>query len=90
MSMPGWPLIKKGLEVAMERPDSVCAVCREPKVFTACLGCGKPVCERCARFELIGSGCGCVWPAYYCPACVQDPAINPNASLREPEPSEQT
>lgn len=50
-----------------------------------CLGCGIPVCEACARFELIGSGCGCVWPAYYCHACAFDPAVNPNASFREPE-----
>ncbi len=65
---------------------SSCEICGG-KVFTVCPGCGKAVCQACARFELIGSGCGSVWPVYYCPACVQDPVINPNAILREPEGS---
>jgi hypothetical protein len=62
-----------------------CAMCGGRKLFAACLGCGLELCERCARFELIGSGCGCVWPVYYCKRCVQDPSINLNAMLREPE-----
>jgi len=35
--------------------------------------------------EIVGSGCGCVWPVYYCLNCISNPAINPNALLREPE-----
>jgi hypothetical protein len=35
--------------------------------------------------ELVGSGCGCVWPVYYCLLCVSDPLINPNALLRDPD-----
>jgi hypothetical protein len=65
--------------------DTLCRKCGQEKVFTPCLGCGMPVCETCVRFELIGSGCGCVWPAYYCYTCAFDPAVNPNASFREPE-----
>jgi hypothetical protein len=68
-----------------EREDSLCRKCRQEKVYTTCLGCGMPVCETCVRFELIGSGCGCVWPAYYCYACAFDPAVNPNASFKESE-----
>lgn len=63
----------------------ICGACGGKEFFVACLGCGLGLCEKCARFELIGSGCGCVWPAYYCTRCAQDPAINPNAVLREPE-----
>jgi hypothetical protein len=59
--------------------------CEKAGFFVACLGCGMPLCEPCARFELIGSGCGCVWPVYYCTACARDPMINPNAALREPD-----
>jgi hypothetical protein len=70
-----------------ETKDALCRKCGQEKVFTPCLGCGMPVCETCVRFELIGSGCGCVWPAYYCYTCAFDPAINPNASFREPEDS---
>jgi len=62
-----------------------CEICREKIVFAPCLGCGKRVCDACSRFELIGSGCGCVWPAYYCTDCVGDPLVNPNAMLRDPE-----
>ena len=62
-----------------------CAMCGWRRLFTTCLGCGLELCDRCARFELIGSGCGCVWPVYYCQSCVQNPSINPNAMLREPE-----
>ena len=67
-----------------DKSGSFCEICRG-QVFTTCLGCGKAVCQACARFELIGSGCGSVWPAYYCPGCVMDPDINPNAILREPD-----
>jgi hypothetical protein len=68
-----------------KRKDALCRKCGAGKVFTQCLGCGINVCESCVRFELIGSGCGCVWPAYYCCTCAFDPAVNPNASFREPE-----
>jgi hypothetical protein len=61
---------------------TTCAVCAQHPVFTNCTGCGTGICESCAHFELIGSGCGCVWPAYYCSRCVADPLINPNAPLR--------
>lgn len=63
----------------------ICGKCGHSKVFAVCLGCGAPLCEGCSRFELIGSGCGCVWPVYYCSACAHDPCINPNAMFREPE-----
>ena len=62
-----------------------CQICGGVAIFVTCLGCGIEMCEGCARFELIGSGCGCVWPAYYCAACARNPFINPNAILRDPE-----
>ncbi|HET6459703.1 MAG TPA: hypothetical protein VFG29_02840 [Syntrophales bacterium] len=62
---------------------ALCDICTKAKVFTKCLGCAVSLCEGCACFELIGSGCGCVWPAYYCFACVHDPHINPNAVFKE-------
>jgi len=63
--------------------EVLCGICVKAKVFAKCLGCSVSLCERCACFELIGSGCGCVWPAYYCFACAHDPLINPNAAFRE-------
>jgi hypothetical protein len=41
--------------------------------------CRKPLCEACARFELLAEGCGTVVPAYFCATCVVDPFCNPNA-----------
>ena len=62
---------------------TVCAKCRNPKVFAVCLGCEVKLCEPCSVFELIGSGCGCVWPADYCVDCATDPYVNPNAMFRD-------
>lgn len=70
----------------MAEVAEICAICGVNRKFTVCLGCEIAVCETCSRFELIGSGCGTVWPVYYCPKCSQDPLINPNAIFREPEP----
>ncbi len=67
--------------------EIVCAKCRDPKAYAKCLGCEVTLCESCSIFELIGSGCGCVWPAYYCFDCAHDPCINPNAMFREKKPS---
>ena len=61
-----------------------CDICGG-RVFAACPGCGKSVCQACARLELIGSGCGSVWPVYYCPVCVLDQDINPNAFPSRPK-----
>jgi hypothetical protein len=65
--------------------NDLCGICEKEKVFAKCLGCERLLCEQCALFELIGSGCGCVWPVYYCSTCAHDPMINPNAIFREPE-----
>ncbi|HOK06151.1 MAG TPA: hypothetical protein PK836_03380 [Syntrophales bacterium] len=58
---------------------TVCACCGSPKVFALCADCRRPLCERCARFELLAEGCGTVIPTYFCPACVSNPLVNPNA-----------
>ena len=68
----------------MEPQEKACVTCRAKAVFALCLGCGAGVCDTCAQFELIGSGCGCVWPAYYCSKCAWDPLVNPNAAFRDP------
>jgi len=68
----------------MENKD-ICRICKNAKVFAKCPGCEILICEPCSRFELIGSGCGCVWPVYYCITCARDPMINPNAVFRDPE-----
>ncbi len=57
----------------------VCGHCGKRPSFTKCTGCEIPLCQECACFELIGTGCGTVIPAYYCLLCVKDAKINPNA-----------
>jgi hypothetical protein len=57
----------------------VCGNCGKRLSFIICTGCEIPLCQECACFELIGSGCGTVIPAYYCLLCVKDARINPNA-----------
>ena len=59
--------------------DELCADCRKQKFWTPCTWCKKPLCEACARFELLAEGCGTVVPAYFCATCVVDPCCNPNA-----------
>jgi hypothetical protein len=63
--------------------DEFCADCRKQKFWTPCKWCGKPLCDACAQFELLGEGCGTVVPAYFCAICVMDPFCNPNAMFRE-------
>ena len=78
--------MKKELIMHAQNDGRVCSICHRPPFFTSCSGCGVPLCQECARFELYGHGCGTVMPLYYCRECAQDPHINPNAMLREPEP----
>ncbi|MBN2254532.1 MAG: hypothetical protein JW736_02395 [Deltaproteobacteria bacterium] len=67
----------------------VCSVCRKAPGVITCSGCRKVLlCLSCAHFELVGSGCGTVYPLYYCPACAYDEQINPNACFKDPKPSD--
>lgn len=67
----------------MEDNSKLCEICGTGKGSIICAGCGKMICDKCAHFELLGSGCGTVYPLYYCSACFQDERINPNAGLQE-------
>ncbi|MCX7635751.1 MAG: hypothetical protein N2Z74_08415 [Syntrophales bacterium] len=60
-----------------------CEACGREGGFTPCADCRRELCSSCARFELVGSGCGTVIPVYFCPTCVMDPLINPNAVFRQ-------
>jgi len=67
------------MESRVHTEREVCGHCGKRPSFIKCTGCEIPLCQECACFELIGSGCGTVIPAYYCLHCVKDPRINPNA-----------
>ena len=66
--------------------NELCGICDKEKAFALCPGCGISLCEHCSCLELIGSGCGSVWPVYYCMTCVQNPMLNPNAIFKDPVP----
>ena len=67
------------MESRVNTEREVCGHCGKRLASIKCTGCEVPLCQECACFELIGSGCGTVIPAYYCLLCVKDPGINPNA-----------
>ena len=73
------------MESRVHTEREVCGHCGKRLSFIRCTGCEIQLCQECACFELIGSGCGCVWPAYYCPKCAWDPMVNPNAAFRDPQ-----
>jgi hypothetical protein len=60
-----------------------CKLCETVRAFTHCLGCGMPVCENCARAVEKESDQEDVWSLYFCPGCVCDPDLNPDATLPE-------
>ncbi|HRT61588.1 MAG TPA: hypothetical protein P5551_04395 [Syntrophales bacterium] len=69
------------------KKETGCAKCGNPKSYARCLGCEVNLCESCAILDLVGTGCGCVWPVYYCIDCAHDPYINPHALFKDKKPS---
>ncbi|MCX5856021.1 MAG: hypothetical protein NTZ24_15870 [Deltaproteobacteria bacterium] len=56
-----------------------CEMCKAVRAFTRCLGCGIALCENCACDVVKTSGHDHVWSISYCPLCIIDPAVNPDA-----------
>jgi hypothetical protein len=54
-----------------------CKVCREREMTMRCDGCQIPLCSKCVKYGLYGTGCGCIQPLVLCPTCHDDPGINP-------------
>ncbi len=55
----------------------LCGVCGRREAFMSCDHCGKPLCPDCRRLELWGSGAEDLSAKYFCPACKDNPDINP-------------
>jgi hypothetical protein len=63
---------------------NTCAVCGKEKASTECDHCGKPLCRKCSMLEIWGSGAEDLSAKYFCPACKENPDINPwGAYIRE-------
>jgi hypothetical protein len=67
----------------MSHNDLICEVCNDASMQLKCSFCRKGLCYACAHFELVGSGCGTIYPLYYCPSCAYDDSINPNAGFKD-------
>ncbi|TAL32340.1 MAG: hypothetical protein EPN93_16115 [Spirochaetes bacterium] len=54
-----------------------CSVCGKTDAKTECDHCGAPLCRDCCKLEIWGSGAEDLSARYFCPACKEDPAVNP-------------
>ena len=64
---------------------STCTVCKKEQATTECDHCGKLLCRKCLVLEIWGSGAEDLSAKYFCPACKENPDINPwGAHTREP------
>ena len=55
----------------------ICGVCGRYEALMACDHCGKPLCPDCRKLELWGSGAEDLSAKYFCPACKDNPDVNP-------------
>ena len=69
----------------MSEIKEICEVCNKNEAQIKCSSCRMALCYNCAHFELVGSGCGTVYPLYYCSRCAHDEKINPNAGFKDQE-----
>jgi len=56
---------------------SMCEVCSKRKAVIQCDACGKALCSTCYEFEVWGMERSEFTIKYFCPACKEDPDINP-------------
>lgn len=54
-----------------------CSVCGKGQAKTECDNCGTAICGECCKLEIWGSGAEDLSARYFCPACKDDPAVNP-------------
>lgn len=55
----------------------ICAVCGEREAVTECEHCGLMLCRECRKLELWGTGAEDLSVKYFCPACKDNPDVNP-------------
>lgn len=60
-----------------DNEETLCAVCGRLAAVTACGHCGKPLCRDCRKLELWGTGAEDLSAKYFCPACKDNPDVNP-------------
>ena len=54
-----------------------CEVCGRNEALVICDGCGKALCRECRCMDIWGSGAEDLTLKYFCPACKEDPEVNP-------------
>jgi hypothetical protein len=74
--------IKK--EIAMKAINiKRCAVCGKAEAVDFCDTCGKALCKKCRKLEVWGTGAEDLSFKHLCPACKDNPEINPWGAVTE-------
>jgi hypothetical protein len=54
-----------------------CSVCGKEQAKTECDNCGTVICGECCKLEIWGTGAEDLSARYFCPACKDNPDVNP-------------
>jgi hypothetical protein len=54
-----------------------CSVCGKEQAKTECDNCGTVLCGECCKLEIWGTGAEDLSARYFCPACKDNPDVNP-------------
>lgn len=57
--------------------QQICRACGKAEAVTACDHCGRMLCRQCRQLELWGTGAEDLSVRHFCPACKDNPDINP-------------
>ena len=60
-----------------DNKNQKCSVCGKEQAKTECDNCGTSICGDCCKLEIWGSGAEDLSARYFCPACKDDPDVNP-------------
>ena len=60
-----------------EDKKQICSVCGKEQAKTECDNCGTVICGECCKLEIWGTGAEDLSARYFCPACKDNPDVNP-------------
>lgn len=62
---------------------TLCSVCGKAEAVDTCDACGKPLCKKCRKMEIWGTGAEDLTFKHLCPACKDNPDVNPWGAVNE-------
>ena len=57
--------------------EHTCTVCGNKPAKSYCDNCATALCDECCKLEIWGGGAEDLTARYFCPACKDDPQVNP-------------